>query len=808
MRKFIPISIVLCVVMLVATVVACRSDELVARVQPKVEQRADTFSLSLDLGNVPFESRITATQPIVGDDKSEKSENIDKSKGLDTTRQTRAALVVGNDGKTTINLTLGKKKDVDVFLILRNGDGSRIAVANSTWSVVDGETTKLKTNGQYTFTWVKGSSNALREDEMWYLDAMTGGEWDATTKAYNINKECTLPNRMFNPGESVELGEDIHVPFGLGTNALGSERKWGVRMYVVNGHREAGGYSPRLVCLDPEPSFSPYGSLLCMRFRNAIGVESTHGAEQDPVFAAKTVIPSNYSYFLRRISVESTSSTTGGCIRVAELGGVNRQVLPWHPYKVGGVDYTYTQKHQEPFYSARELDKAKPGDYATGYYLQKGTLMGSSVVQPGPWTPYYYLWVKSIDESKNEAIDGSDGLKVRCLMYNHTVKPDKLNYAGSKQFSRVFISSKKMHKSGRAYFTDRSLDGEIFMPATFYMAPDIIYKDPLKRTLYIWPDSAKSNQTVAREARFTHAETQSGFAPGQEFAVDIFKDDNDQVGKTAPVRWIVPSPMMIRSVFPGDFAGLNAGAHYSGGALAHKPEKVNINGRVFQGDSYYYNPWDYDYNDSKNPKNYHVFYGLKFVGTPYCEVVRYTLYGQWYAEGSSSIIPDSSRLVVHSKHLGDVSFANDADVKAFFEKEVVGQYMNERGEIKLNPKPQPGVPPSDKFWGDFWHPKPEYEVSMRVIHLAGKRGLGSGDGTYDLGRALTLASFNGDKDENGNITKNLVAFEITDAGRTTRPYEFKVWTGNNAYRFNGRASILPFISPIAYNDDPVANESH
>ena len=799
MRKFIPTSVVLCAALMVATVVACRSDELAVRVQPRVEQRADSFSLSLDLGNVPFETRITATQPIAGDDDSNKS---DKS---DPTRPTRAALVVGQGGKTTINLTLGKKKDVDVFLILRNGDGSRLAVANSTWSTVEGETTKLKTNGQYTFTWVKGSGGALVEDEMWYLDAMTGGEWDATTKAYNINKACALPRRMFNPGESVELGEDIHVPFGLGTNALGSERKWGVRMYVVNGNREAGGYTPRLVCLDPEPSFSPYGSLLCMRFRNAIGVESTHGAEHDPVFAAKTVIPTNYSYFLRRVNVESTSSTTGGCIRVAELGSANRQVLPWHPYKAGGTDYKYTANHQEPFRSSSELDRANPKDYSTGYYLQKGQLVGGKVVQPGAWTPYYYLWVKSIDESKNEAIDGSEGLKVRYLMYNHTVKPDKLNLAGSKLFSRVFISSKKMHKSGRAYFAERSLDGEIFMPATFYMAPDILYKDPKKRALYIWPDSIKSNKDVAETARLSHSEIQNGFAPGQEFSVDIFKNDQDLVGRTTPVKWIVPSPMMIRSVFPADFDGLNAGSRYPGGTLTYKPEKVDINGRVFQGNSYYYNPWSYDYNDSKNPKNYHVFFGLRFVGTPYCEIVRYTLYGQWYADGSASIIPDSSRLVIHSKHLGDVSFANNDEVRAFFEKEVVGQYTNAQGELKLAPKPQPGVPPYNKFWGDFWHPKPDDSVSMRVIHLAGKRGLNSVKGSYDLGRALTLAAFNGDKDEKGN---HLSAYEITDAGRTPRPYEFKVWTGNNAYRFSGLVSILPFISPIAYNDDPVAGEIH
>ena len=801
MRKFIPTSVVLCAALMVATVVACRSDELAVRVQPRVEQRADSFSLSLDLGNVPFETRITATQPIAGDDDSNKS---DKS---DPTRPTRAALVVGQGGKTTINLTLGKKKDVDVFLILRNGDGSRLAVANSTWSTVEGETTKLKTNGQYTFTWVKGSGGALVEDEMWYLDAMTGGEWDATTKAYNINKACALPRRMFNPGESVELGEDIHVPFGLGTNALGSERKWGVRMYVVNGNREAGGYTPRLVCLDPEPSFSPYGSLLCMRFRTHVTLAAdTHNALEDPEFRKKTKIaPNNFSYYLRGVSVESTSSTTGGCIKMDELSAPTRELLPWHPYTAGIADYVYDANHQTPFKAFTAFDIAQSDNLSSGYFLSKAPSIGAV----GKWTPYYYLWVKSLDESLSAPIDNSQGLKVRYSMYNHTLKPDSYLSGSAKVFSRVFVASKKVHKSGHAYFANKELNGEVFMPAVFYVAPDIIYERSYGGTkFFTWPDSIKTNFEVKDNTRWSVGGVEARFSPlSKTFNVNVWNGDDDNTGTATNVNWQIPSRMMLRSVFPSPLRFINKDDMTQEGFLTDaKPEEVNINGHSFRADSYYFNPWSHSEGDSQQDGNYHVFYALKFVGTPYCEVVRYTLFDRWKTPESDNYPSNNTRFVIHSKHLGDVSFANKEEVRNFFENVVVGKYIDPRDPekgLQRWPKPSPrlasdklGVGFSNEFWGNFWYPDASKDVTMRVLHVPGPR-----IGDKNIGRTLVLGAV-----DNNQLDR----YEITDNHRNTGvgPYNFTPFSGDFVNRKSGRISILPFIAPEEYTDPPTVGEHH
>lgn len=769
---------------------ACRSDELAVRDQNSSQtagtQRADSFSVELSLGDVPFESRITAV-----DDIAKPDEEPSNGEG----RATRAALVVGDGGKTTINLTLGKKKDVDVCLILRNGDGSRIAVANSTWSAVEGETTKLKTNGQYNFSWVKGSGSALSEDETWYLDAMTGGTWDASTKSYNINKDCTLPSKMFNPGEHVELGKHIHVPFSLGTNAWGNDRKWGVKVYVVNGSREAGSFVPRLVCLDPEPTFSPYGSLLCMRFRNGMGVQNTPNLKLDPLLNRRRAVPSNFSFVLRKVRVESTSSTTGGCIKVAELGSPNRQILPWHGYRPGGGYYTYTANHQEPFKSENYFDKAKENDKKTGYFLAKGKTNGEA----GAWTPYYYLWVKSIDENQTRPLFGSSGLKVSCTMYNYTVRPDELGTTGrNTSFSRVFVSSKKVHKSSHAYFADRSLDGEIFLPATFYMAPAVLYNHPTRG--FTWPDSIASNKDVAERSRMSFKEFWSRFGGREDFTVNTY-GKNDNVGHDSRIKWIIPSRMMVQSVFPPGIPGINVGAAYKEGKMEKVHEKVSINGRIVEADSYYYNPWPYNREQSQQPRNYHVYYAIRFVGTPYCEAVRYTLYGQWDAPARVGDIPGASRFIFHSKHLGETSFT-DQEAKDFFEQELKSPV-----QPSYNPPPV-GTPPSNKFWGDFWHPSPDGDVSMTILHPGGRFGLfGSGNGAIDLGRAITIAAIEG-----GSMTDfehlRTSGCEITDANRVENPYDFRDWNTNRARLVGSKATVVPFMSPIAYDDEPFEGERH
>ena len=313
-KKLTCFNSLLFVALFAATLGACRSDELATRegrtsTVRGMTQRADSFTVQLSLGDVPFESRITASQPIVDVDNQDKGNK----------RDTRAALVVGNDGRTTINLDLdaASNRKLKVLVILRNRDASRIAVAEKEWSLVAGGTDRLRTDGDYTFTWVKGGGPFVK-DEGWYLDAMTGGTWDAANKAYIINKEGLMPNKMFNAGEKLVLGKDIIVPFSLGTNQAGrsGERKWGVRMVVANVNRNPGTEQLRLVCADPEPSFSPYGSLLCMRFRNNTSmIGHNYSGAIDPVFKGRSWQPGYYSFLIRGISVESSSSTIGAGFR-------------------------------------------------------------------------------------------------------------------------------------------------------------------------------------------------------------------------------------------------------------------------------------------------------------------------------------------------------------------------------------------------------------------------------------------------------------------------------------------------------------
>ena len=226
MRKLTYFKSLLFVALLGATLGACHSDELATREvrEPEaVEVKADSFSLKLDFPSVNFDSKITA----VSDDAAGEG------------KSTRASLTVQNKGLTQIDLSTDGTTAMTVLLILRNQDGSKVYVSpNNQWNIVSGQRTKVEASGIYNFTAVKGATGAptWTKDDVWFLDAMTGGEWDANTKAYNINKSCRIPNKLYKPGEKLVLGTDITVPFQLGTDEVGNagERKWGVRMAVAN----------------------------------------------------------------------------------------------------------------------------------------------------------------------------------------------------------------------------------------------------------------------------------------------------------------------------------------------------------------------------------------------------------------------------------------------------------------------------------------------------------------------------------------------------------------------------------------------
>ena len=184
------------------------------------------------------------------------------------------------------------------------------------------------------------------------------------------------------------------------------------------------------------------------------------------------------------------------------------------------------------------------------------------------------------------------------------------------------MSSKKVHKTGHAYFANRSLDGEIFMPATFYTAPDILSRHRDHNDVITWPYPDTPNEALAKldekyptgAGRFNFRDFNSYFRGKSHFPVSVFKGPTDQTGTSTNIKWVVPSRMMIRSVFPPTLQDLNAGKKYGvSPAPVKKTETVNINGRIFTADSWYYNPWPYDVDNSKRDRNYHVYYGLRFV---------------------------------------------------------------------------------------------------------------------------------------------------------------------------------------------------
>ena len=224
MKKLTFFKSLLLVAVFAAALGACRSDELAMRERSTAEkeqtQRADTFSLKLDFPSIGFKSKITA----VSDEGGENAGNGEKA--------TRTALLVKNDGTTQLELNTGEATTMSVLLILRNQDGSKVYVsANNNWNIVKGQELSLDASGIYNFTSVKGASGAptMTKDDVWYLDAMTGGDWDANTKAYNINKSCRIPNKLYKPGEKLVLGKissclanSAQMPWDVRENAVGA----------------------------------------------------------------------------------------------------------------------------------------------------------------------------------------------------------------------------------------------------------------------------------------------------------------------------------------------------------------------------------------------------------------------------------------------------------------------------------------------------------------------------------------------------------------------------------------------------------
>lgn len=799
-KKLTCFNSLLFVALFAATLGACRSDELASREDHSSTvrggaQRADSFSVELSFGEVPFESRITTSQPIV--------EVNNNESGKEKKRDTRAALVVGNDGRTTINLALDDANNgkLKVLLILRNRDASRIAVAEKEWSLVAGQTNRLQTDGVYNFVWLKGSGSLVK-DEGWYVDAMTGGEWDAQTKAYLINKTCAMPNKMYKAGEKLVLGRDIIVPFSLGTNQVGrnGERKWGVRMVVANENRNPGAEMLRLQCADPEPTFSPYGSLLCMRFRNNTSMIARElSGNQDPVFSGRTWQPGHYSFLIRGISVESSSSTMGGWIQVNQLSQPDRKPLQWHGFDTNGHAYHFDNQADKPFIKYVDMEGVKDNDYHTGILLKRGT----PNKEDAPWTPYYYVWVKSLDESRSQALYGSLGLTVRLHVYNATLDPATTMHDPSVDPRAVF-TSRKIHLSGRAYFADASISTELGISPLSLSAPALLYQKKVNgHVMNFWPPDAANGYYTYKNSEFSKHRVEYDAIVNDlnnYFSVSPSSPDspNPEINN---LKWMLPTGPMMKGVFPPQMNDINVMNYHGGGEWIEMHEDVSIGGVSLSNTlNYYYNPWEYRLKFSNDDNYYHTYFGLRFVGTPYCTVYRYTLFGKWNDTegGNSTFFHEHTRFIIQSRHLGNIP-EPPRGWKHFMQTVVAA------GNAPSNHNPH-----VNDFWGtDFWKPSVEKGITTRILAVPGSpvsKGGGpfAGTGTHakNVGTWLSLAV-----NKNGNLNNpELQTYDIRETPNDN--YWRHYYTFNNP--FSGAAaswnkrnyvlSVFPFLAPVSMDE--------
>lgn len=771
---------------------SCRTDALAPDVSEEVRHIAATDSvvLQLELGNVGFDTRIPVNTP----------EDVQQEQAA---RHTRSALTVNTDGTTTLNLTQGGTKELEVLLILRNADGSKVYVsAGNKWRINSDNKTVAAT-GIYSFTAVKGASGSpsWREDEVWYLDAMTGGTWDNNTKAYLINKECKVPNKLYKVGESLEIGKDIIVPFSLGTSSVGTsdanrlthDRKWGVRMAVVNHNRNSGGTVYRLVCIDSNPDFRPYGSLLCMRFKNDM-----HKIKDNPAFATDGMY-SKYtwktpllSYLLRAISIESSSATTGGWIQTSSLGQPDRMPLTWHGFRPDGTAYRFDNTYDNPFFQKIKLDKTVDNDLHTGYPLFRKNENESD----SKWTPYFYVWMKSLDESKNSPLYGSSlGLNVRLELYNASTDNKKVDGA------RSVITSLRIHKSGHAYFSEKTLGGELMMSSLGYLGPDYVYKTP--QGVEQWAQPGYQNEQMIN-SRYTYNQLQDRInGRDGEYPFPVAKPAyNDEGSPTnTNLRWLIPDELSLASVFPPQMANINHGSRLWNNKFEGRTERVRLGGVIYDKmKSYYFRSAAYTWEQSTNANNYNVFYGLRYVGTDHCEAVRYIQYDEWVYNGpqGNRHRSNNSRFIVQTRHLGKIGLDPDNSQAAYnFLKNVVAAG---------DPRPQ-GTPPHNAFWGeDFEHPDASRGITTRSFHVPGSTvnqgnfGTSNQNEAQRVGRAMTIATIIPPGERNAGD----FSYYIVVGGGEGQSYEFVRPFTSIAGFSNKRTvqlSIIPMLAP-AYFPDP------
>ena len=242
---------------------------------------------------------------------------------------------------------------------------------------------------------------------------------------------------------------------------------------------------------------------------------------------------------------------------------------------------------------------------------------------------------------------------------------------------------------------------------------------------------------------------------------------------------------------------INVMKYHGGGEWREMHEDVSIAGVNLSNTlNYYYNPWEYDWKFSKQDNYYHTYFGLRFVGTPYCTVYRYTLYGKWdnMDQGHGTNFHEHTRFVIQARHLGNIPEPSQGWKN--FMKEVVA----------AGNAPSNGNPHKNDFWGqDFWNPSVEKGITTRVLAVPGapssKGGgpfAGTGTAARSVGTWLSLAV-----NKNGNLNNpELQTYDIKETANDG--YYYQNYTFNNPFsggagvwnRRNFVLSVFPFLAPV------------
>lgn len=488
----------------------------------------------------------------------------------------------------------------------------------------------------------------------------------------------------------------------------------------------------------------------------------------------------------------------------------DRKPLQWNGFDAKGNAYHFDHQGDNPFAKYVQMDGVKDNDYHTGILLKRGT----PGQEDAPWTPYYYVWVKSLDESRSQALYGSLGLTVRIHVYNATLDPATSMHDPNVD-PRAVITSRKIHHSGRAYFADASISSGLSISPLALSAPALIFQKKVDgHVVNFWPPDAKEGFYTYPNSEFSKRRVEYDAIVrdlNNTFEVSPSHPDSPNPIRSN-LKWMIPTGPMMKSVFPPQMNDINILNFHAGGEWHEMHEDVSIGGVNLKNTlNYYYNPWEYKLKFSSDDNYYHTYFGLRFVGTPYCTVYRYTLFGKWNDNGANeggfgSNYHEHTRFVIQARHLGNIP-EPPRGWKHFMQTVVAS------GNAPSN-----GHPHKNDFWGDnFWQPSEEKGITTRILAVPGspitKRGgpfAGTGTEARNIGTWLSLTV-----NKNGNLNNPaLQTYDIRETANDNRGSYF--YTFNNPFtsgasvwnKRNYSLSVFPFLAPEIIDEPAWVGDRH